>query len=132
MAYSTWHRKLLLQGLPYQSPAVTRNLLFFLCGDTLDLVGSEAEKFEAVCNCGTNIIAVFSDPAGEQQNVHAAEQSNVCTDCLAHGNHKHIQRKHGLWIFGAGALFKRLHIAFATGESEEAALMIDEVFHRVG
>ena len=38
----------------------------------------------------------------------------------------------GRWIVGAGAIFKRLHIAFATGESEEAALMIDQVFHLVG
>ena len=34
----------------------------------------------------------------------------------------------GLWVIGAGAFFKRLHIALAGGESEKAALMIEQVF----
>ena len=80
-------------GVPYHSPAVPRDLSFFLCGDNLDLVCSEAEKFETVCNRGTNIIAIFSDPTGEHEKVYTAEQSNVCTDCLAYGNDEHIQRK---------------------------------------
>lgn len=61
---------------------MARDLLFFLIGDTFDLVCREAEKFEAVRNCGTHIIAVFSDPAGEHQNVHAPEQGYVCTSAL--------------------------------------------------
>ena len=126
------HRGLLLSGLPHHSPAVARDLLLFFCGDNLDFVCSEAEKFEAVCNRGTNVIAVFSDPTGEDEKVHPTEQSRVCTDYLAYRNGEHIQRKRGVWIVGAGAIFKRLHIAFAGGEGEEAALMIDEIFHLVG
>ena len=129
---TAWRPNLLLWASPYHSPAVPRDLSFFLCGDNLDLVCSEAEKFETVCNRGTNIIAIFSDPTGEHEKVYTAEQSNVCTDCLAYGNDEHIQRKRGLWIFGAGASRKRFHIAFAGGESEEATLMIDQVFHLVG
>lgn len=126
------HRGLLLSGLPHHSPAVARDLLLFFCGDNLDFVCSEAEKFEAVCNRGTNVTAVFSDPTGEDEKVHPTEQSRVCTDYLAYRNGEHIQRKRGVWIVGAGAIFKRLHIAFAGGEGEEAALMIDEIFHLVG
>lgn len=125
-------RSLLLSGLPHHSPAVARDLLFFLCGDDLNFVCSEAEKFEAACNRGTNIVAVLSDPAREYEKVDAAEQSNVGTDYLAYGKGEHIQRKLGVWIVGAGAIFQRLHIAFASGECEEAALMVDQIFNLVG
>lgn len=125
-------RSLLLSGLPYHSPAVARDLSFFLYGDDLNLVCSEAEKFEAVCNRGPNVITVFSDPTGEHEKVHASEQSNVCTDYLAYGNGEDIQGKRGVWIVGAGASLKRLHVTFAGGESQEATLMIDQIFHLVG
>src|SRR5579864_4804496 len=66
-------RNLILLGLSHHSAAVPGDLLFFLCRRNFNLVCSEAEKFEAVCNCGTDVVAVFSDPAGEHKKVHTAE-----------------------------------------------------------
>ena len=80
---------------------MTRDLLFFLCGDDLDLVRGEADRFEAICSRGTNVLAVLSNAASENKQVHSAEQRNVRADCLAHGYGKDIQRKRGFWIVGA-------------------------------
>src|SRR5580693_2383090 len=91
---------------------MTRNLQVFLRRDNLNLVRREAESFEAIQNFCPNVIAVFSDTAGENQKVHTAEQSNVCPDRLAHGNGKDLERESGAWIF-APTLFQSLHIAFA-------------------
>ena len=46
------------------------DLLFFLSRDNLNLVCSEAEKFEAVRSCGTNATAVLSYAAGEDEKIH--------------------------------------------------------------
>ncbi len=75
---------------------------------------------------------MLADAAGEDEKVHAAEQSNVGADYFADGDGKYIQRELGAWIARAGALFKRFHIALAGGESEEAALMIEQIFNFVG
>ena len=106
--------------------------MFFLCGDNLDLFWSEAEKFEAVRSCGPNVLAVLSDTAGEDEKVNTAEESNICTDYLAYGNRKDIQRKSGASVVRAGPLFQRLHITLAGGECEEAALMVEQIFKFVG
>ena len=78
--------------LHHHCSTVARDLLFFLCGDNPNLVCWKAEKFEAGGSCGPNVIAVLSDAAGKHEKVHTAEESNVCTDCLPHGDSKHIQR----------------------------------------
>src|ERR1700674_5764728 len=118
--------------LRHQCSTVTRDLLFFLCGDNLNLVCREVERFEAVRSCRPNVIAVLPDAAGKDEKVHAAEESNVCTDSLAYGNRKDIQRESGARLVAADTLFQRLHIAFAGRKSEEAALMIEHIFKPVG
>ncbi len=75
---------------------------------------------------------MLSDATGEDKKIRTAEKSKVCTDYLANGNGKYIQRKSGVWVVGAGALFQRLHIALAGRESEEATLMIKQIFKLVG
>src|SRR5713226_2100237 len=99
-----------LLGLSHHSAAVPGDLLFFLCWDNFNLVCSEAEKFEAVCSCGTNVIAVLSDAASVYEKVHIAKKRNVCTNYLAYRSGKDIQRKRGMRIVGAGPVFQRLHI----------------------
>src|ERR1700674_4657936 len=118
--------------LRHQCSTMTRDLLFFLCRDSLNLVCREIEKFEAVRSCRPNVIAVLSDAAGKDEKVHTAEESNVCTDSLTYGNRKDIQRESGARIVRADTLFERLHIAFAGRKSEEAALMIEHIFKPVG
>jgi len=111
---------------------MARDLFFFLGGDNLNPVGGEAEKFKAVGSCGTNVIAVLPDAAGENQAIHTAQESGVCTDHLANRNGESIQRKSGPWVVGAGALFEGLDVALAGRESKEAAVMIKQIFKLVG
>src|ERR1700682_4984339 len=108
------------------------DLLFFLCGDNLDLFYSEAEKFEAARRCRPNAIAVLSDAAGEHEKVHTAEQGDVCPDYLAHRTGKDIQRESSMQVVGAGTFFQRLHIALTGRESKEAALMVEQIFEFIG
>src|SRR4029077_20602297 len=118
--------------LHHHGSTMTRDLLFFPCGDNLNLVCREIEKFEAVRGCRSNVIAVLSDAAGKNEKVHTAEESNVCTDSLTYGNRKDIQRESGARIVVADTLFQRLHIAFAGGKSKESALMIEHIFKLIG
>src|SRR4029077_19426485 len=118
--------------LHHHGSTMTRDLLFFPCGDNLNLVCREIEKFEAVRGCRSNVIAVLSDAAGKDEKVHTAEESNVCTDSLTYGNGKDIQRESGAQIVAAGTLFQSLHIALARRETEEAALMIEHILKLVG
>ena len=60
---------------------------------------------------------MFSDAAGEDEKIDAAQQGDVCANYLAHGNGKDIQRKSGLRIVRAGAIFK----AFTSLSPEERA-----------
>src|SRR5713226_832127 len=108
------------------------NLLFFLCGDNPDLFCSEAENFEAVRSCGPNAIAVLSNAAGEDKKLNTAEESNVCPDYLAYRNGKAIQRKSGMRVVGASTFFQHLHITLAGRKSEEAALMVEQIFKLIG
>ena len=109
-----------------------RDLLFFLSRDNLNLVCSEAEKFEAVRSCGTNTPAVLSYAAGEDEKIHTTEESNVCTDYFAYRNGKDIQSKSGVSVVGAGTFFQRPHITLGGGEGEEAALMIQQILELIG
>jgi hypothetical protein len=118
--------------LHHHGSTVTRHLPFFLCGDNLDLIRAKAENFEVIRSERSNVSAVLSDAAGKYEEVHTAEESNVCADSLAYGNRKDIQRESGARIVRADTLFERLHIAFARRKSEEAALMIEHLFKPVG
>lgn len=110
---------------------MARDLWFFLCADNLNLVCGEAKELETVGSYGSNVIAVLSDAAGEDKKVDTTEEGSIRTNYLAHGNGKDIQRKSGMRI-GADTRFQRLHIALPGRESEEAALMVEQVFKFFG
>jgi len=56
---------------------VARDLLFFLCGDNLDLIGSQTKNLKPFCGRGSNAIAMLSDAAGEDEKVRAPQQGHV-------------------------------------------------------
>ena len=112
--------------------AVAGDLLFFLGGDDLNLLRSEAQPIQALSGGGTNALAVFADAAGEDQKVGAAKKGEVGSYRLSNGERKNIERKSGFGIVVAGAFFERLHVAVARGKREKAALMIQQVFKLVG
>jgi len=74
------------------------------------------------------VIAVLSDAASEDEQVNATEESRVRADNFAHGSGKDVQRKSGAGIVDANPLYQRLHIALTGGESEETALMVEQIF----
>ena len=118
-------------SVDHHSATVARDLWFFPCADNLNLVCGEAKELETVGSYGSNVIAVLSDAAGEDEKVDTTEESSIRTDYLAHGNRKDIQRKSGLRI-GADARFHRLHIALPGRESEEATMTVEQVFKLFG
>lgn len=110
---------------------MARDLQFFLGRDNLNLVSCETKKFEAARSCRSNIVAMLSDAAGEDQKVNTTEQSDVRANGLAHGKSKDIQGKDGRRIPRARPLFQPLHVALSGGKSEETALMIEQIFKLV-
>ena len=69
---------------------VARDLLFFLCGDNLNLIGSQTKNLKPFCGRGSNAIAMLSDAAGEDEKVDTTEEGYIRTDYLAYGNRKYI------------------------------------------
>ena len=106
--------------------------MFFLGGDNFDFVGGEAEKVESAGDCVANGITVFTDTAGEDEQVDPAEKGDIRADRFAHGSGEDVERENGAGIVGVGALFESPYIALAKGESVEAAAVIDQILERIG
>src|ERR1035438_138398 len=114
-----------MRAVGHHLATVARDLSLFLGRDNLNLVPSQPESFKTLSCRRSNVIAVLSDAAREDEKIHTAQQSHVRPDCLSYRNRKDIQGKTGVRIIRAGAFFQPLDIALAGGKSEEATLMID-------
>ena len=64
--------------------AEARDLLLFLCNDNLNFVWSQPERIETVGCRRSNAVTVLSDAAGENKQVHSAQQSHEGADCFSH------------------------------------------------
>jgi len=111
---------------------VACDLSLFLRRDNLNLVWSQAKKFEALRCCGSNVIAVLSDASREDEKIRTSQQSRVSPDRFSYRDGKYIQSKTGIWIIRADAFFERFHITLAGRESEKTAPMIEQILKFVG
>src|ERR1700756_2330300 len=75
---------------------------------------------------------MFSDAAGKDKKVYTAEQRGICPDYLAYGNGEDIQGQSRLQVVGLRTFFQRLYVTLAGRKSEEAALMVEQIFNLVG
>src|ERR1700733_3010078 len=75
----------------HHGATVARDLLFFLCGDNLNLIGSQTKNLKPFCGRGSNAIAMLSDAASEDQKIRATQQRHVRPDGFSYGHGKDIQ-----------------------------------------
>ncbi len=108
------------------------DLLLFLRGDNLDFVGSETEERETVGDGGTNVVAMLTNAAGEDEQIDATEKSCVGADNFADGSGEDVERQDGGRVVGMSAFFESFDIALAIRKAEEAAAVIDEFLDGVG
>jgi len=89
---------------------VASDLWFFPGGNNLDLVCGKAKELQAVGGQRSDVSAVLSDAAGEDEQVDSTEKGCIRTDYFAHRSGKDVQRKSCARIVGAHPLFQRLHM----------------------
>jgi len=109
-----------------------RNLSLFLGCYDLDLVGRKPKHVQSIRRRRSNLRAMFSDPTGKDEKIDASEQSHVGPNRLPNRNGKGIQSKTGSGIIRPDAFLQSFHITLARGERKKTALMIQQVFKRIG
>ncbi len=55
---------------------MTRDLLLFLCGDNLNLIGGKPKYLQTLGSRGSSMLTVLPNPAGKDKQVHPAQQSS--------------------------------------------------------
>jgi len=63
-----------LASVAQHSATVTSDLEFFFCGDNLDLVCGKAKELETIGGYGSNVTAVLSDAASEDEQINTIEE----------------------------------------------------------
>ena len=71
--------------------------------------------------------AVLADAAGEDEEVEAAHERGVGSDGFADGGAEGVDGECGGGVVGGFAREEGLHVGFAVGEGEEAALAVEEL-----
>ena len=108
------------------------DLLFFLGGDDLDFVWSQAEEAEAVGDGSADRFAVFADAARENEQIDAAKERNAGAYDFADGGDEGVECELRAGIIFGGAILQGFHVAFAAGKSVQTAFVVDQVFDLVG
>ena len=108
------------------------DLLLFLRGDNLDFVGSEAEERETIGDGGTNVVAMLTNAAGEDEQIDATEKGCVSADYFADGSGEDVERQDGGRVVGTSAFLESFYVTLAIRETKETAAVIDEIFDSIG
>ncbi len=112
---------------------MVRDFLFFHCRQDKDgvLARIAKEELQIGGDPAANLLAVFPDPAGKDEQVQTPEQSSVTPDCLTDRGAEGVDCQCRAGIFAFHFLQQCLHVGFAPRKAAESTILVNQSLQRL-